>query len=69
MKIGIDARIYGPKHGGIGRYVEQLLKQIDLLQTSDKFVVFMLPQDLKKVSFTSSNIKKVAADIKWYSLE
>lgn len=28
MKIGIDCRLSGKKHGGIGRYIEQLLTQL-----------------------------------------
>lgn len=68
MKIGIDARIYGPKHGGIGRYVEQLLKQIDLQENKqDEFVVFMMQDDVNTINFKNKKIKKVVADIKWYS--
>ena len=69
MKIGIDARIYGPKHGGIGRYVEQLLLELDKQDTTYNFVVFLRKDDFDTVTFNSTNIKKVLADIPWYSLQ
>ena len=29
MRIGIDARMYGPKQGGLGRYVQQLIEHLN----------------------------------------
>ncbi|MDO8499145.1 MAG: glycosyltransferase family 1 protein [bacterium] len=34
MKIGIDARMYGPKQGGLGRYVEQLILHLEVADPS-----------------------------------
>jgi hypothetical protein len=31
MRIGIDARLFGTRHGGIGRYSEQLIKNLEKL--------------------------------------
>jgi len=28
MKIGLDARMYGPEQAGLGRYIEQLLTHL-----------------------------------------
>jgi len=39
-KIGIDARLYGPKHTGIGRYVQNLVVNLTKLRTSHRFYVF-----------------------------
>lgn len=40
MKIGIDARMLGTNHGGIGRYVFELLKNLLALGGRNEFLVF-----------------------------
>ena len=40
MKIGLDARLYGSQHGGIGRYTENLIKQLEL-QTDQNTKLFI----------------------------
>ena len=39
MKIGIDARMYGPKQGGLGRYVEQLVLELEKIDNQNEFVL------------------------------
>lgn len=41
MRIGIDARLAGLKHGGIGRYTEELLRHLTCQKTSHRWVVFL----------------------------
>lgn len=65
MKIGIDARMLGPKQGGIGRYVEQLIGQLAGLGTNHEFVIFLRRENWDLVTETPK-IKKVLADIHWY---
>lgn len=69
MTIGIDARMLGPLQGGIGRYIEQLVKHfgIDAPQYGNtmKFVVFLRKENWDLVQETS-NLKKILADIPWY---
>lgn len=65
MKIGIDARMLGPKQGGIGRYVEQLIRQLASPETSYKFVIFLRKKNWNSV-IEAPNVKKVLADIPWY---
>lgn len=40
MRIGIDARLGGAKHAGIGRYVEELLRGLMTVQSQHTWVVF-----------------------------
>ena len=40
MKIGIDARMLGNRHGGIGRYVLELVKHILAAGGDFEFVIF-----------------------------
>jgi len=69
MTIGIDARMLGPKQGGIGRYIEQLLKHLSTATQqhtgSPEFVLFLRKENWDLVP-GSVNVKKVLADIPWY---
>ena len=40
MKIGIDARMLGSRHGGIGRYVFELLKNLLVIDRVNSCVIF-----------------------------
>ncbi len=46
MKIGIDARLFGPRHTGIGRYVKNLIDHLLELDHQNKYVLFGNPADL-----------------------
>ena len=41
MKIGIDCRLYGPKHTGIGRYVQNLVEELLKMDSSNEYVLFV----------------------------
>jgi len=41
MKIGIDCRIYGPKHTGIGRYVQNLVENLLIQDKENEYVLFI----------------------------
>lgn len=41
MRIGIDARLYGLEHAGIGRYVMKLVDQVIKQDKKDHFVLFL----------------------------
>lgn len=66
MKIGIDARMLGPKQGGLGRYIEQLIKHLEPLLGTDQLVVFLRQDNWDIFSPTNPTTKKVLADIPWY---
>lgn len=67
MKIGIDARMYGPKQGGLGRYIQQLITYLEQLPGTDEFVVFMRSDEWGDYTPLNPRFSKVQADILWYS--
>ncbi len=76
MRIGIDARFYGPKGKGLGRYTEKLIKNLEKVdaphrRTSRKnqYVIFLRQENFNEYKPENSNFKKVLADLKWYSLD
>lgn len=70
MKIGIDARLLGSKQGGIGRYIEEIIKAYQSIdQTQDwQFIIFLRRENWDLIN-ESHNLKKVLADIYWYGLQ
>ncbi|MBD3310942.1 MAG: glycosyltransferase [Candidatus Magasanikbacteria bacterium] len=69
MKIGIDARMYGPKQAGLGRYIEQLILNLESIDTENQYVIFLRQENWDEFKPTSDNFKKVLADIPWYGWE
>ena len=71
MRIGIDARFYGPKGKGLGRYTEKLIKNLEKVdaphrRTSRKnqYVIFLRQENFNEYKPENSNFKKVLADLK-----
>lgn len=67
MRIGIDARMFGPGFG-LGRYVQQLVTQLEKIDRDNEYVIFLRKEnwDLWKPQY--DNFTKVEADIAWYTL-
>lgn len=74
MKIGIDARLFGNKHTGVGRYVENLIKEVIKLDHVNEYVVFVRSDQLdevkKSIGVSKDNSKTflVVCDSPLYSL-
>lgn len=68
MRIGIDARFYGPTGKGLGRYTEKLIKYLEKIDHNNEYVIFLRKENWK--SFQSGNdcFEKVLADFQWYTL-
>jgi glycosyltransferase involved in cell wall biosynthesis len=78
IRIGIDARLSGSKHAGIGRYSENLiLKLIELSSKADKItfklvLFFFDQQQAKEVAgnfYDAKNVEIVVTGIKHYGLK
>ncbi|MFA7245361.1 MAG: glycosyltransferase family 1 protein [Candidatus Magasanikbacteria bacterium] len=67
-KIGIDARMLSSTFG-IGRYVEQLVKQLQNIDTKNHYIIFLRKENFDDVQIVNPNFEKVLADIPWYTLE
>ena len=68
-RIGIDARFYGPDGTGIGRYVEKLLENLELLDQKNEYFVFLRASNFHLYNPKKSNFIKIKADARWYSVK
>lgn len=69
MRIGIDARFFGPVGKGLGRYVERLVENLEKLDKNNEYVIFLRKENWDYYTPKFSNFKKVLADYRWYSLK
>ncbi|MFH1088960.1 MAG: glycosyltransferase family 1 protein [Candidatus Uhrbacteria bacterium] len=71
MKIGIDARMYGPKvgGGGLGRYVEQLITELQSTDQKNHYVLFLKKENFEACRITNPNFEKRLADVHWYTFD
>lgn len=70
MRIGIDARFYGPRvgGGGIGRYVQELVTHLQATPSSHHFVLFLNKENFHECEITNPQFEKRLVDIPWYGL-
>jgi len=69
VRIGLDARNYGPEGTGIGRYIEKLLENLQKLDNQNEYFVFLRKDNFHLFNPTAVNFKKVIAEAWWYSLK
>lgn len=70
MRIGIDARFFGPKDKGFGRYTENLIRELEKISNNEtEFFVFLRQDSFNEYNPENKNFKKVLADYKWYGLK
>lgn len=71
MRIGIDARFYGPKGKGLGRYVQKLLQHLEETEdgSSHRYFVFLKKENFDLYQPQSKNFEKVVADFSWYGFK
>lgn len=67
MNIGIDARMYGPNHGGIGRYVQQLINQLLIIDLANTYTFFVHPKN--PIPNIPQKHTIIETPIPWYSLK
>jgi len=66
MKIVIDARLYGLKHAGIGRYIQNLIDQLSLLDDKNHYTI--ITGSKTKIIKKPQKTKIVVSDVSHYSL-
>jgi glycosyltransferase involved in cell wall biosynthesis len=79
MRIGIDARFFGPKDKGFGRYTENLIKSLEDLNTNhntnssesnaNEFFIFLRKDSFNEYNPSNRNFHKILADYKWYGIK
>jgi glycosyltransferase involved in cell wall biosynthesis len=72
--IGIDCRLSGNAHAGIGRYIEELIIRLPLVDTKTTWVFFFFSKKqatelLEKFKQRPKNIRIVLAPVKHYSIK
>jgi glycosyltransferase involved in cell wall biosynthesis len=65
-KIGIDARLWNQT--GVGRYIRNLVWQLEKLDTKNEYILFFRKDEFETVAFNSKNFHKRLADIPWHSV-
>ncbi len=68
MRIGLDARFFGPLETGIGRYVERLVAHLAVIDQRNEYVVFLRRRGYDWWQPPNSRWRKVLADYHWYGL-
>lgn len=66
MKLLIDARLYGLEHGGPGRYVMNLVKELSKVDKKNEYVILLRKKYFKELKL-NTKWKKVLADFRHYS--
>jgi len=68
MRIGIDARFYGPESKGLGRYTQKLIENLEKVAgASDDFYIFLRKENWDDYTPTNPRFRKVLANFPWYS--
>ena len=75
MKIGIDARMYGPKAcTGIGQYIRQLTNQLFNIDQENQYFLFLKKEMFDNLNSKSNSlykeldfVNKILADVHWYT--
>jgi len=70
MRIGIDARFYGPKQKGLGRYVQKLVEGLEkAVNDKYEFIIFLRKENWLEYQPKNPNFRKVLTDCQWYGLK
>lgn len=69
MKIVIDARMYGLENAGIGRYLVNLINQIEKIDQENKYIILLRKKYFSELKFKNKNFQKVLADYPHYSFQ
>lgn len=69
MRIGIDCRLWDET--GVGRYIRNLIRQLQVIDNKNDYVLFVLSKNYEYIKSKIQNDKWVVieADINWHSVE
>ncbi len=67
MRIGIDARFFGTRFTGIGRYTEELLRHLETLDTENEYIIFLGASGYREYHPGNPRFHKRLLDIAHYS--
>jgi len=58
-RIGIDARFFGPRDKGPGRYTENLVKNLEKIDRENQYFIFLKKNRWNDYQLANANFKKV----------
>lgn len=68
MRIGIDARFFGPIGKGLGRYTQKLIENLEKVDQTNQYFVFLKSENFNEYKPKNPNFQKVKADYPWYGV-
>jgi glycosyltransferase involved in cell wall biosynthesis len=68
MRIGIDARFYGPYGKGLGRYTQKLVDHLEKVDDHNEYYILLRRENWADYQPTQPRFHKVLADYRWYSV-
>lgn len=68
MRIGIDARFFGPIGKGLGRYTQKLIEKLEKIDSKNQYFIFLKSENFDEYQPKNPNFQKVLADFRWYTL-
>lgn len=68
MRIGIDARFYGPLGKGLGRYTQRLIENLEKIDSQNHYVIFLGRENFNEYRPKNNNFQKILADFRWYTI-
>ncbi|MFZ2975879.1 MAG: glycosyltransferase family 1 protein [Candidatus Moraniibacteriota bacterium] len=68
MRIGIDARFFGPIGKGLGRYTQKLIENLEKVDNTNQYFVFLKKDNFNEYQPKNKNFRRVLADFRWYTL-
>lgn len=68
MHIGIDARFFGSLGKGLGRYTQKLIENLEKLDNSNDYFVFLRRENFNEYQPKNKRFHKVLADYSWYTV-
>jgi len=69
MRIGIDARFFGVRRKGLGRYTQKLVENLELVDEKNEYFIFLRAENFDEYAPRNANFKKVLADYRWYTFK
>lgn len=67
MRIGIDARFFGPIGKGLGRYTQKLIENLEKVDNVNHYFIFLKSENFDEYQPKNENFQKVLADFRWYT--
>ena len=68
MHIAIDARMYGTKQRGIGRYLVKLIEGLEQEDEKNEYTIFLRKENFEGYQPKNPRFKKSLWDAPWYGL-